>query len=77
MFIKNLTSGVIEQITFDGEKNNIINGTTDWVYEEEFSITKGYNWSFDSKHIAFLKFNESKNIICLKILVILNLQKNY
>ncbi len=60
LFVKHLTSGVVEQITFDGEKNNIINGTTDWVYEEEFSITKGYNWSFDSKHIAFLKFDESK-----------------
>ena len=60
LFVKHLSSGVIEQITFDGEKNSIINGTTDWVYEEEFSITKGYNWSHDSKHIAFLKFDESK-----------------
>lgn len=60
LFVKYLSSGVIEQITFDGEKNSIINGTTDWVYEEEFSITKGYNWSHDSKHIAFLKFDESK-----------------
>jgi len=59
LYIKDLVSNKTQQITFDGEKNKIINGTTDWVYEEEFAITKGYNWSPDSKNIAFLRFDES------------------
>ena len=59
IFIKDLSTGKITQITKDGSKNKIINGTTDWVYEEEFAITKGYDWSPDSKSIAFLKFDES------------------
>lgn len=60
LYIKELKSGKVQQITFDGKRNKIINGTTDWVYEEEFSITKAYGWSPDSKFIAFLKFNEKK-----------------
>lgn len=48
-----------EQITKDGKFNNIINGSSDWVYEEEFSITKAFFWSPDSKKIAYIKFDES------------------
>ena len=59
IFIKDLETKEISQITVDGKKNAIINGTTDWVYEEEFAITKAYYWSPDSKYIAFLKFDES------------------
>jgi dipeptidyl-peptidase-4 len=58
LFVKNIKSGVVTKLTKDGKKNKIINGTTDWVYEEEFSITKAYSWSPDSKLIAFLKFDE-------------------
>ena len=47
-------------ITTDGKVNEIINGTTDWVYEEEFAITKGFQWSPDSKKIAYMRFDESK-----------------
>lgn len=47
------------QITTDGQMNKIINGTTDWVYEEEFAITKGFAWSPDSKKIAYMRFDES------------------
>ncbi len=47
-------------ITTDGKVNEIINGTTDWVYEEEFAITQGFQWSPDSKKIAYLRFDESK-----------------
>ena len=47
-------------ITTDGKVNEIINGTTDWVYEEEFGITQGFQWSPDSKKIAFMRFDESK-----------------
>ena len=47
-------------ITADGKVNEVINGTTDWVYEEEFAITKGFEWSPDSKKIAYMRFDESK-----------------
>ncbi|MCO4814859.1 MAG: S9 family peptidase [Flavobacteriales bacterium] len=60
LYIKDIASGEVTAITTDGNRNEIINGTTDWVYEEEFAITKGYDWSPDSKHIAFLKFNEKE-----------------
>ena len=58
LYIKELANGKVMQLTNDGKKNKIINGTSDWVYEEEFAITKAYDWSPDSKYIAFLKFNE-------------------
>ncbi len=60
LFVKDIASGKITQLTQDGKQNQIINGTTDWVYEEEFSITKAYDWSADSKFIAFLRFDESQ-----------------
>ncbi len=47
------------QITNDGLQNSIINGATDWVYEEEFSFAKAFQWSPDGKHIAYLRFDES------------------
>ena len=58
LYVKTLSSGKVKRLTKDGEKNKVINATTDWVYEEEFAITKAYGWSPDSKYIAFLKFNE-------------------
>lgn len=58
IFIKDLASGKVSKVTADGKRNKIINGTTDWVYEEEFAITKAYGWSPDSKYLAFLKFDE-------------------
>lgn len=60
LFIKELVSGKVTKLTTDGKRNKVINGTTDWVYEEEFSITKAYSWSPDSKYIAFLKFVEKR-----------------
>ncbi len=60
IFVKQVASGKVVKLTEDGKRNKIINGTTDWVYEEEFSITKGYDWSPDSKLIAFLRFNEKE-----------------
>tara|TARA_R110002072_G_scaffold271987_1_gene432070 strand:- start:54779 stop:56932 length:2154 start_codon:yes stop_codon:yes gene_type:complete len=58
LYVKDIASGEVTTITEDGLSNSVINGTTDWVYEEEFAIIKGYDWSSDSKHIAFLKFDE-------------------
>lgn len=60
LFVKDIASGKVTALTNDGKTNNIINGTTDWVYEEEFAITQGFTWSPDSKHIAYLRFDESK-----------------
>lgn len=60
LYVKNLISGKVKQLTKDGQRNCIINGGTDWVYEEEFGLTKAYTWSPDSKNIAFLRFDESK-----------------
>jgi dipeptidyl-peptidase-4 len=60
LYIKDLQTGKLMQITKDGKKNNIINGAPDWVYEEEFSFNKAYEWSPDSKYLAFIRFDESK-----------------
>jgi len=60
IFIKDLETGTEKQITFDGKINHIINGTCDWVYEEEFGFTKAFFWSPDSKKIAFYRFDESR-----------------
>jgi dipeptidyl-peptidase-4 len=60
LFVKNIKTGAVKKLTQDGKRNKIINGTTDWVYEEEFSITKAYGWSPDSKTIAFLRFDEKE-----------------
>jgi dipeptidyl-peptidase-4 len=45
------------QITKSGKKNEIIYGATDWVYEEEFGINRGFYWSPDSKRIAYYRFD--------------------
>lgn len=60
LYVKDLKSGNVTQITEDGEYNHIINGATDWVYEEEFAIARGFEWSPDGKNIAFLRFDESE-----------------
>ena len=60
MYYKDLANGKITQITSDGKSNSIINGATDWVYEEEFSIAKAFEWSPDGSKIAFLRFDESE-----------------
>ncbi|MDA9576351.1 S9 family peptidase [Flavobacteriaceae bacterium] len=60
IFVKNLETGAITQITFDGEKNKIINGITDWVYEEEFAFVRAFEWNADGQKIAYLKFDETE-----------------
>lgn len=59
IFIKTLASGMETQVTTDGKDRFIINGTTDWVYEEEFGFTKGFFWSPEGNMIAFYRFDES------------------
>ncbi|MDA3952950.1 MAG: DPP IV N-terminal domain-containing protein [Bacteroidales bacterium] len=58
IFIKNLKTKDEKQITFDGKFNYIINGGTDWVYEEEYSFTRAFFWSPKGDKIAYYKFNE-------------------
>lgn len=60
IFLYNLATNEIYNITDDGKWNHIINGTTDWVYEEEYGFTKAYAFSPDGKEIAYLKFDESE-----------------
>ena len=59
LFIKNIKRNTINQITDDGEKNKIINGASDWVYEEELELVKAFSWSPDGKYLAYYKFDES------------------
>ncbi|MDZ7682371.1 MAG: S9 family peptidase [Fodinibius sp.] len=60
LFLVNLQTGDEKAITTDGEYNNIINGATDWVYEEEFGIARAWYWSPDGEKIAFYRFDESR-----------------
>ena len=59
LFLVDLKTQQEKQLTFDGSEGKIINGTTDWVYEEELFLRDGWSWSPDGKHIAFIKFDES------------------
>jgi dipeptidyl-peptidase 4 len=59
LYIKDLVKDMSFQVTKDGAKNRIINGMCDWVYEEEFSFTRAFEWSPDGTKIAFLRFDES------------------
>ena len=60
IFIKNLTTGRTTQVTEDGIKNSIINGITDWVYEEEFAFVRAFEWNNDGSKIGYIKFDEAK-----------------
>ena len=60
LFLKKLDFETESQITKDGEKNKIINGTPDWVYEEEFNNIRYFEFSPDSKLLAFVKFDETE-----------------
>ena len=61
IFLVKLLFGNSEsQITKDGEYNKVLNGIPDWVYEEEFGFNRAFEFSADSKMIAYIKFDESK-----------------
>lgn len=60
IFIKDLTTGTTKAVTTDGVKNKVINGVPDWVYQEEFGILNSMTWSADSRHLAFIRFDESE-----------------
>ncbi|MBP7821618.1 MAG: S9 family peptidase [Saprospiraceae bacterium] len=60
LYYTNTETGATSQITFDGKYNEVINGGADWVYEEEFTMSRAFEWSPDSKKIAFMRFDESR-----------------
>ena len=60
LFVFDIASGKTQQITTDGKGNQIINGITDWVYEEEFAFVRAFDWSADSKKIAYIRFDETE-----------------
>ncbi len=59
LYVEDLTTNQIKQLTFDGTRK-LINGTFDWVYEEEFDCRDGFRWSPDSKKIAYWQI-DAKN----------------
>ncbi len=59
LFVYEIATSTTTQITSDGKKNAIINGITDWVYEEEFAFVRAFDWSADSKKLAYIRFDES------------------
>ncbi len=59
LYYKDLQKDVVVPVTTDGEKNKIINGNCDWVYEEEFSFTRAFEWSNEGSYLAYYRFDES------------------
>lgn len=59
MWLYDVKADKSQRVTCDGEWNHIINGTTDWVYEEEFGFTKAFAFSPDGTKLAYLKFDEN------------------
>lgn len=59
LYLYDIVGDSVRPITTDGAWNRIINGTTDWVYEEECAFTKAYAFSPDGQKIAYLRFDES------------------
>jgi dipeptidyl-peptidase-4 len=59
LYYRDLEKQETVAVTTDGERNRIINGNCDWVYEEEFEFTQAYQWSPDSKRIAYYRFDET------------------
>ena len=60
LYVYDIASKQITAITTDGKKNSVINGITDWVYEEEFAFVRAFDWSKDSKKVAYIRFDESQ-----------------
>ncbi len=59
VYFKNIVTNQEVQVTTDGKKGEIINGVTDWVYEEEFAFVRAFEWNKTSTTLAYLRFNET------------------
>ncbi len=60
LYMFDIATRKTKRLTSDGEWNHVINGTTDWVYEEELGATRAYSFSPDGTRLAFLRFDESQ-----------------
>ncbi|SFF69802.1 dipeptidyl-peptidase-4 [Salegentibacter agarivorans] len=60
IYTYDIATGEETQVTTDGEKNKLINGVTDWVYEEEFAFVRAFDWNKTGTHLAYLKFDETE-----------------
>lgn len=60
LYVRSLLFDTETRATDDGKFNSILNGIPDWVYEEEFGFSRAFEWSPDSKQIAYIKFDESE-----------------
>lgn len=60
IYVYKLRYQTSSMVTTDGKRNAIINGIPDWVNEEEFSISRSYAWSTDSKMLAYVKYDETE-----------------
>ncbi len=59
LYLMDLTTGESKAITTDGKQNKIINGSTDWVHEEEFAFSKAFHFSHSGNFIVYYRFDES------------------
>ncbi|MEY2924937.1 MAG: hypothetical protein RLZZ337_1485, partial [Bacteroidota bacterium] len=59
LYILDMVKNKTKRVTKDGEFNKIINGAVDWVYEEEFSMSRGFEWNSDGSKLAYFRFDES------------------
>ncbi len=59
LYWKDLNTKKTTRVTSDGKWNHVINGASDWVYEEELELVKAFEWSPDGKRIAYYRFDES------------------
>jgi len=60
LYFKDLSSGKTTRVTHDGKMNEVINGASDWVYEEEFELVRAFEWSLDGQRLAFFRFDEKE-----------------
>lgn len=60
LFLRRLADTIEVQITHDGLYNHVINGKPDWVYEEEFEYACAYDFSADSRTLAWVRFDERR-----------------
>lgn len=58
LYYYDVATGNTQAITKDGERNAIINGITDWVYEEEFAFVRAFDWNKAGDKIAYIRFDE-------------------
>ena len=60
LYLKKLRYATESAITIDGAQDSIVNGVADWLYEEEFKVTRAFEWNATSTELAFVRFDETK-----------------